>query len=80
MPAYLQRNRLPSYATNTIADWETKVEAIVGETMTEDMRLNCSGIPAWTQMYFERLLARTGKRNVKEVFPQFSLFVYGGVN
>ena len=79
VPAYLQRNRLPSYATNTINDWETKVEAIVGETMTEDMRL-ISGIPAWTQMYFERLLARTGKRNVKEVFPQFSLFVYGGVN
>lgn len=79
VPAYLQRNRLPSYATNTIADWETKVEAIVTETMTDDMRL-ISGIPAWTQMYFERLLARTGKRNVKEVFPQFSLFVYGGVN
>ena len=79
VPAYLQRNRLPSYATNTINDWETKVEAIVGETITEDMRL-ISGIPAWTQMYFERLLARTGKRNVKEVFPQFSLFVYGGVN
>ncbi len=31
-------------------------------------------------MYFERLLARTGKRTVKEVFPNFSLFVYGGVN
>lgn len=79
VPAYLQRSRLPGYATNIIADWETKVEAIVGETMTEDMRL-ISGIPAWTQMYFERLLTRTGKRNVKEVFPQFSLFVYGGVN
>jgi len=79
VPAYLQRNRMPSLATNTIPDWETKVEAIVTETMTEDMRL-ISGIPAWTQMYFERLLARTGKRNVKEVFPGFSLFVYGGVN
>ena len=70
---------MPSYATNTIEDWETKVEAIVTETMAADMRL-VSGIPAWTQMYFERLLARTGKRNVKEVFPDFSLFVYGGVN
>ena len=79
VPGYLRRNRLPSYATNTIGDWETKVEAIVTETMAEDMRL-ISGIPAWTQMYFERLLARTGKRNVKEVFPHFSLFVYGGVN
>ncbi|MEZ4757872.1 MAG: GH3 auxin-responsive promoter family protein [Flavobacteriales bacterium] len=79
VPAYLLRNRMPSFATNSITDWETKVEAIVGETMKADMRL-ISGIPAWVQMYFERLLARTGKATVKEVFPHFSLFVYGGVN
>jgi hypothetical protein len=79
VPAYLLKNRMPSYATNTIADWETKVEAIVGETMKADMRL-ISGIPAWVQMYFERLLARTGKAEVKSIFPNFSLFVYGGVN
>lgn len=79
VPSYLLKNRMPSFATNTIHDWETKVEAIVGETMAEDMRL-ISGIPAWVQMYFERLLARTGKADVREVFPNFSLFVYGGVN
>lgn len=79
VPGYLLRNRLPSFATNSITDWETKVEAIVTETMTADMRL-ISGIPAWVQMYFERLLARTGKKNVREVFPNLSLFVYGGVN
>ena len=79
VPAYLLKNRMPSFATNSIPDWETKVEAIVGETMNADMRL-VSGIPAWVQMYFERLLARTGKANVQEVFPNFSLFVYGGVN
>jgi hypothetical protein len=79
VPKYLLKNRMPSFATNSIPDWETKVEAIVGETMTADMRL-ISGIPAWVQMYFERLLARTGKAIVQEVFPNFSLFVYGGVN
>lgn len=79
VPGYLLRNRMPSFATNSIADWETKVEAIVSETMHADMRL-ISGIPAWVQMYFERLLARTGKQSVREVFPNFSLFVYGGVN
>lgn len=79
VPRYLLKNRLPSFATNSIADWETKVEAIVSETMYADLRL-ISGIPAWVQMYFERLLARTGKANVREVFPNFSLFVYGGVN
>lgn len=79
VPRYLLKNRLPSRAVNTIADWGTKVDAIVEETLREDMRL-ISGIPAWVQMYFERLLARSGKSTVKEVFPNFNLFVYGGVN
>lgn len=79
VPKYLQANRMPSFDTNTIDDWETKVDRIVEETSVEDMRL-ISGIPSWVQMYFERLLAHTGKKTVLEVFPNFSLFVYGGVS
>lgn len=78
VPGYLQRNRMPSWKTNTIEDWETKVEAIVDETVREDMTV-ISGIPSWVQMYFERLQARTGKK-VGEIFPNFNLFIYGGVN
>ena len=78
VPAYLRRNQLPSYATNTIEDWEVKVDAIVEETLRADMRF-ISGIPPWVQMYFDRLTARTGKP-IKEIFPNFELFVYGGVN
>ena len=78
VPAYLRRNQLPSYATNVIEDWETKLERIVDETLNERMTL-ISGIPPWVQMYFDRLTARTG-RPIKDVFPDFNLFVYGGVN
>ena len=78
VPGYLRTNQMPSYATNCIDDWETKVDAIVRETLKERMGL-ISGIPAWVQMYFDRIIAATG-RPVKEVFPDFSLFVYGGVN
>ena len=78
VPKYLQRNRLPSWETNCIDDWETKVDAIVEETAGQDMRL-ISGIPSWVQMYFEKLIERTGKK-VGDIFPNFSLFVYGGVN
>ena len=78
VPSYLQSNRLPSYKTNCIEDWEQKIEAIIDETLSEDMRL-ISGIPSWVQMYFERLKKRTGK-NIAELFPNFSLFVFGGVN
>lgn len=79
VPAYLQRSRLPSWKTNCIEDWEQKVEAIVAETKDEDMRL-ISGIPPWVQMYFERLLQRSGKATIKELFPNFSVFAHGGVN
>ncbi len=79
VPKYLQRNRMPTYETNCIEDWETKVETIADETIKEKMTL-ISGIPAWVQMYFEKLLQKTGKNTVSEVFPHFSLMVYGGVN
>ncbi len=78
VPKYLQKNRLPSYKTNCIEDWETKVEKVIDETINEDMRL-IGGIPSWVQMYFERIVERTGKK-VGEVFPNFNVFVYGGVN
>ena len=78
VPAYLQKNRLPSYATNCIDDWEEKVDAIVEETVSENMTL-ISGIPPWVQMYFDKLTEKTGKK-IKDIFPEFKLFVYGGVN
>jgi phenylacetate-coenzyme A ligase PaaK-like adenylate-forming protein len=79
VPAYLQKNRLPSYEVNCIDDWEQKVDAIVEETHNQDMRL-ISGIPPWCQMYFDRLSAKAGGKKIKDIFPNFKLFVYGGVN
>jgi len=79
VPSWLRTNQLPGYRTNCIEAWEEKVEKIVDETLHQDMRL-ISGIPPWVQMYFERLLTRSGKQYIKEVFPNYSMFVYGGVN
>ncbi|ELR72736.1 putative auxin-regulated protein [Fulvivirga imtechensis AK7] len=78
VPAYLRTNQLPSYETNCIDDWEQKLEKIIDETLHQDMTL-ISGIPPWVQMYFDRIQVRTGKK-IKDVFPNFDLFVYGGVN
>jgi len=78
VPNYLQKNRLPSWETNCIEDWETKVDAIVEETIHEDMAI-ISGIPPWVQMYFEKLKAKANKP-VGELFKNFNLFIYGGVN
>lgn len=79
VPGYLQKNRMPSYEVNCIEDWEQKVDAIVKETKNQDMRL-ISGIPPWCQMYFDRLSAVSGGKKIKDIFPNFKLFVHGGVN
>jgi hypothetical protein len=78
VPKYLRTNQLPSYETNCIEDWETKLDKIVDETIKEDMRL-ISGIPPWMQMYFDELMKRTGKK-IADIFPNFSVMVQGGVN
>ena len=78
VPKYLLKNRLPSWETNCIEDWDTIVNAIVDETINEDMSV-ISGIPSWVQMYFEKLIDKTGK-SVSELFPNFNFFIYGGVN
>ena len=78
IPTYLKSNQLPSYPTNCLEDWEQKVDQIVLETENKDLSL-ISGIPPWVQMYFDKLVSRKGK-SIKDVFPNFSLFVYGGVS
>jgi hypothetical protein len=78
VPKYLQKNRLPSLETNCIDDWETKVNAIVEETFDQNMTV-ISGIPSWVQMYFD-LLSQKGLKPVGEIFKNFNLFIYGGVN
>jgi hypothetical protein len=78
VPNYLQKNRLPSWETNCIEDWETKVDAIVEETINEDMSI-ISGIPSWVQMYFEKLIEKSDQK-VGDIFKNFNLFIFGGVN
>ncbi|MFZ9661357.1 MAG: GH3 family domain-containing protein, partial [Chitinophagaceae bacterium] len=78
IPSYLRKNQLPSYETNCIDDWETKLDQIVSETVGQDMTL-ISGIPPWVQMYFDRLQSLKGQ-SIQEIFPNFSVLVHGGVN
>ncbi len=78
VPKYLRSNQLPSFETNCVEDWETKLDKIIEETVSKDMRL-ISGIPPWMQMYFDKLTEKTGKK-IKDIFPNFSVMVQGGVN
>lgn len=78
IPAWLKTHQMPTYETNCIDDWETKVDKIVAETLLKDMRL-ISGIPPWVLMYYEKLISASGKPDIQSIFPNLGLFVYGGV-
>lgn len=79
VPNYLQKSRMPSWKTNCIEDWETKVDKVVEETLKENMTL-IGGIPPWLVMYFERLTQKSNNKTIKEIFPNLELMVTGGVN
>ncbi len=79
IPKYLRRNLTPSYETNILEDWELKVDRICEETLQRDMTV-IGGIPPWVLMYFERLMEKTGKKSISEIFPNFQVYPYGGVN
>ena len=70
---------MPSWETNCIEDWEQKVDSICEETLNENMTV-IGGIPSWVQMYFEKLITKSGNKNLSEIFQNFSLFIFGGVN
>ena len=79
VPNYLRKNNLPTFKTNSIEDWELKVDKICDETINENMTV-IGGIPSWVQMYFEKILKKAKKKNLTEIFHDFNLFIYGGVN
>ena len=74
IPNYLQSNRLPSWETNCIEDWEKKVDKIIEETIDQDMTL-IGGIPSWVQMYFEKITKLKNKK-IGDVFKNLNLFKY----
>lgn len=78
IPNYLQRNRLPSWETNCIEDWETKLQKVIDETIDQNMTV-IGGIPSWVQSYFEKLYEQSDQK-IGDLYKNLELFIYGGVN
>lgn len=78
IPQYLKRNQVPSWKTNCIEDWEMKIEGIIKETQSKDLRL-ISGIPPWVQNFLENLQDKTGK-SPRELWPNLQVLIHGGVD
>lgn len=78
-PFYGQWLRTPELSIALMDEWETKIEAIAQTTIQENVT-SISGVPTWTLVLLKRILSITNKSTIKEVWPNFELYMHGGVS
>lgn len=79
LPSWANWKSTPDVEVATLESWEEKLEKMVEIIKDEDVT-SVSGVPTWTAVVMQRVLEVTGKRNILEVWPNFELFIHGGVN
>lgn len=79
LPGWVEFMRTPNLQIALMDEWEEKIEMMARATMQHDVT-NISGVPSWTLLLFKRVLEISGKKSILEVWPNFQLFVHGGVN
>jgi hypothetical protein len=79
LPFWADYSSAPSQEVALMAEWETKMEAIINETIHEDIT-SLVGVPSWMLVLLNRVLERTGKDNILEVWPNLEVYFHGGVN
>jgi hypothetical protein len=79
LPFWAEFMRTPSLKVALMDEWEQKLELMVEETINHDVR-SISGVPSWMLVLLKRILERTKKENIMEVWPNLEVFFHGGVN
>lgn len=79
LPFWVELYRTPDLKIALMHEWEQKLELLALETMNEDVT-HLAGVPSWTLLLFRKILEITGKNTINEVWPNFELFIHGGVN
>jgi hypothetical protein len=79
LPFWADFSSAPSQQVTLMAEWETKMEAIVNETIHENIT-SLVGVPSWMLVLLNRVLKKTGKENILEVWPNLEVYFHGGVN
>ena len=71
--------RTPELSIALMDEWESKIEKLAQNTILENVT-SISGVPTWTLVLFQRILEITGKKNIREVWPQLEVYMHGGVS
>lgn len=79
MPFWADFSSAPKTEVALMSEWETKMEAIVNETIDENIT-SLVGVPSWMMVFLNAVLEKTGKENILEVWPNLEVYFHGGVN
>ncbi len=79
MPFWADFSSAPRTETALLSEWETKMQAIISETVDENMT-SLVGVPSWMLVLLNGVLEKTGKENILEVWPNLEVYFHGGVN
>ena len=79
MPFWADFSSAPKQETALMSEWEEKIKAIIDETIDEDIT-SLVGVPSWMLVLLNRVLERTGAKNILEVWPNLEVYFHGGVN
>lgn len=79
LPFWVTRQQAPSKDVILMDNWEEKIEQMAERVIHENIT-SLSGVPSWTQILFERVLAKTNAKHLNEVWPKFELYMHGAVN
>ena len=79
MPFIGQVMRSPDLKVALMDEWEAKIESIIDATLTENITY-IAGVPTWTLVLLKRILEKTGKQDIREVWPNLELYIHGGVS
>lgn len=79
LPFWADYSSAPKQETALMSEWESKIKAIIDETINEDIT-SLVGVPSWMLMLLNKVLEKTGKNNILEVWPNLEVYFHGGVN
>ncbi|CAM3798226.1 GH3 auxin-responsive promoter family protein [Flavobacterium cucumis] len=79
MPIWAEFSSTPSSKISLMGDWETKLPAIINETINENVT-SLAGVPSWMLVLLQKTLETTGKSNLLELWPNAEVYFHGGVN
>ncbi|MFD1017404.1 MULTISPECIES: GH3 auxin-responsive promoter family protein [Winogradskyella] len=79
MPFWAEFSSTPSSRVSLMSDWETKMQAIVEETIEENVT-SLAGVPSWMLVLLNNVLDKTGKDSIFDIWPNLEVYFHGGVS